>query len=461
MHNRRQFLLAAAGSAAALAQPEPRLNVVFVLADDLGWADVGCNGGDLHETPHIDRLAASGMRFTHAYSAAPICSPTRASIMTGKHPARLHMTIWYEGALRAVRDRKLIPPATVADLPHSETTLAEVLRERGYATGLVGKWHLGSAAYYPETQGFDSNVGGTLWGAPNSFFYPYRGTGRFGGEFRYVPGLDGGKEGEYLTDRFTEEAIRFIDRSASRPFFLYLAHHAPHTPIQAKKDLIEHYQKKIGPGMNHQNPVYAAMVHSLDESVGRILRHLEEKRLADRTIVVFTSDNGGYINPFEGKPVTNNHPLRSGKGSLYEGGIRVPLLIRWPGKTKPGSVCGEPVVSTDLFSTLSQTPGGDGKPLTALLDGSAKTLDRDALYFHYPHYYATTTPVSAIRTRDYKLLHYYEDNRDELYDLTRDEGEKTDLAAKMPERAAALRGRLEEWLRGVDAQLPRRNPAIP
>lgn len=461
MTSRRVFLQGAAGAAAAAAQPTERMNVVFVLADDLGWADVGCNGGDVHETPNIDKLAASGMRFTNAYSAAPICSPTRASIMTGKHPARLHMTIWYEGALRAVRDRKLIPPATVADLPHSEVTLAEVLRERGYATGSVGKWHLGSAGFYPETQGFDMNVGGTFWGAPNTFFYPYRGTGRFGGEFRYVPGLDGGKEGEYLTDRFTDEAIQFIDRSAARPFFLYLAHHAPHTPIEAKKELVEHYRKKIAAGMNHQNAVYAAMVHSLDESVGRIMRHVERKGLAERTVFVFTSDNGGYINPFDGKPVTNNTPLRSGKGSLYEGGIRVPLVIRWPGKTKAGGVCEEPVVSTDLFSTLAQTGAGDGMPLTGLLDGSRKRLDREALYFHYPHYYATTTPVSAIRTREFKLLHYYEDNRDELYDLSRDGSEKTDLAGRMPEKAVELRGRLEEWLRGVGAQMPQRNPAVP
>lgn len=469
--NRRSFLglaaSCAAGRRAAWGAPAPTpLNIVFILADDLGWADTGPYGADLHETPHLDRLAAGAMRFTNAYAAAPVCSPTRASIMTGKHPARLHMTIWHEASERPPQHRPLIPPVTVGNLPHQEVTLAEALKARGYTTAHVGKWHLGVASHYPETQGFDVNIGGTFWGAPATYFYPYRGK-LPSGEFRYVPDLEWGEPGEYLPDRLTGEALRIIDKSAARPFFLNLWHHTVHTPIEGQAEPAARYAGRIQPGMHHRNAAYAAMVRSLDDSVGRILARLEQSGLADRTVVVFTSDNGGYIGKFKGETVTSNHPLRSGKGSLYEGGIRVPLLIRWPGVTRPGSVSDEPITSCDFYRTLLEMAGADapqapdGVSIVPLLRDPAASLNRDALYFHYPHYYETTSPVSAIRAREWKLLEYYENGRLELYDLSRDPGEARNLAAEMPKKAAELQGRLRAWLDSVAAQKPQPNPKAP
>jgi len=445
---RRGFL----GCAAAGLAARP-LNIVLILADDLGWADLGCYGGDLVETSHLDRLARESVRFTDAYAAAPVCSPTRASILTGKSPARLHMTTWLEASGNPPRDRKLTPPVTTGNLPLAEVTLAERLRERGYLTALVGKWHLGNAEHYPETQGFDINIGGTLWGAPPTYFHPYRGEWRPGGEYRYVPHLEGGKPGEYLTDRLTDEALRIIDSARGRPYFLYLAHHAVHTPIEARAPAIERYRSRLKAGMHHQNVVYAAMVASLDESVGRIL-----ERVDSNTVVVFTSDNGGYVSRFREQPVpvTSNYPLRSGKGALYEGGIRVPLMVRWPGVTSPG-ICEEPVVSTDLFATLLGLDGSqDGLSLAPLLRNPRSRLAREELYFHYPHYYPTTTPVSAVRARQWKLLEFLEDGHVELYDLARDIGERNDLAGQMPDRAAELRRKLHAWRAAVAAQMPTR-----
>ncbi len=441
-----------------------RPNVVLILADDLGWADLGCYGADLHETPNLDRLACEGVRFTDAY-AAPVCSPTRAALMTGKHPARLHMTTWYESAHRPVRNRKLVPPITVADLPHQEITIAEVLRPAGYQTVLVGKWHLGQATHYPETQGFDVNIGGTFWGAPPTHFFPYRGQGSHADEIRYVPHLEWGEPGEYLTDRLTDEALKVIDRAGDQPFFLYLAHHAVHTPIEAKDPLIAHHREKLQPGLNHQNATYAAMVHSLDVNVGRVLKHVEARGLADKTVVIFASDNGGYINPFRGEPVTSNHPLRSGKGSLYEGGIRVPLIVRWPGHTPANAVVREPVVTMDLLPTilamasLQNDQKIDGQSLVPLLENPESRLDREELFWHFPHYYPTTTPVSAIRSGDWKLLEYFEDNHVELYQLADDLGEQHDLAKQHPKVAGRLRDRLHNWREEVDAQLPTPNAA--
>lgn len=446
-----------------------RPNFVFLLADDLGWMDTAIYGTDLHETPNIDRLARQGVRFTDAYAAAPVCTPTRASIMTGKYPARLHMTIWYEASARPPLNRKLVPPVTVGNLPHEQVTLAEVLHDAGYLTAHVGKWHLGTAGYYPETQGFDVNIGGTFWGAPQTFFYPYRGNKHFGGEYRYVPHLEWGKPGEYLTDRLTDEALRIMELAQDKPFFLYLAYHTVHTPIEGKQDLVERYAKKIKPGMRHQNPAYAAMVHSLDESMGRVLAKLEELGIAGHTIVFFTSDNGGFINEFAGKAVTDNHPLRSGKGSLYEGGVRVPLIVKWPGVVAPGNVCTEPVISNDFYPTVLEMAGlsgdakhnadVDGLSLVPLLGKPDSTLEREELFFHYPHYYQTTSPVSSIRARDWKLLEYHEDGRVELYNLARDLAEAENLAAEMPEKAKALRTRLHAWRESVSAQMPAPNPA--
>ncbi|MHB8899688.1 MAG: sulfatase [Thermoguttaceae bacterium] len=437
-------------------------NIVLLLADDLGWADLGCYGADLHQTPNLDQLARQSLRFTDAYAAAPVCSPTRASILTGKTPARLHITIWREASANPPLKRKMLPPVTVGNLAHEEVTLAEVLHDAGYYTAHVGKWHLGDADYYPETQGFDCNIGGTHWGAPATFFYPYSGSGTFGSEFRYVPHLELGQPGEYLTDRLTSEAIRLVEQVRDRPFFLNMCWHAVHTPIEAPEPIVDRYRQKLHPQFHHQNAAYAAMVDNLDSNVGRLLARIEELGLADRTVVLFTSDNGGYINEYQGRPVTSNAPLRSGKGSLYEGGVRVPLLIRWPGVTPAGATCRTPVSTIDFYPTLLEITGlqgnaghnakVDGRSLVPLLKKPDAAWQRDTLYWHYPHYYPTTTPASSVRQGDWKLLHYYEDDRVELYNLAEDPRESSDLAAAEPERAAALRKQLDDILRSVDAQ---------
>ena len=450
---------------AAEAPRGQRMNIVFVLADDLGWSDLACYGSQAHETPHLDRFAQQAMRFTDAYSAAPVCSPTRASLMSGKSPARLHMTIWREAAAEPPRNRRLLPPVAASDLPHTETTIAKHLQAAGYLTALVGKWHLGDALHYPETHGFDVNIGGTLWGAPNTFFFPYSGSDSHKDGFRYVPHLELGQPGEYLTDRLTDEALKIIDRAGERPFFLYLAHHAPHTPIEAKPADVKHCVESLAEKAPRRNATFAAMVRSLDENFGRVLAHLQKRGLAERTIVIFNSDNGGYNGNYKKQQVTDNAPLRSGKGSLYEGGVRVPLIVSWPGATPRGALCREPVLSTDLFYTLLDMAGlpapagtADGLSLASLLKNPAAHLQRDALFFHYPHYYGTTSPVSAIRMGDWKLLEYYEDQHVELYNLHADLSEKTDLAAEQPERAKQLRERLHAWLDASGAQLPTKNP---
>ena len=452
------------GLAPAQARPAQRPpNIVLILADDLGWSDLGVYGADLHETPQLDRFSETAIRFTQAYAASPVCTPTRASIMSGKHPARLRITIWREGAENPQTGRTLTPAPSLDHLPLEEVTLAETLKNAGYVTAHVGKWHLGRAEQYPENQGFDANIGGTLWGAPQTFFYPYSGDRHFR-EPRYVPHLEGGAPGEYLTDRLTDEALRILERHRDQPLFLNLWYHSVHTPIEGKPELVQHYEAKMQPGLRHTNPEYAAMVASLDQNVGRVLAKLEELQLADDTIVVFTSDNGGFINEFEGRPVTNNDPLRSGKGSLYEGGVRVPLMLRVPGVTPAGAVSKQPVSSIDLYPTLLEAAGiadapehrPDGISLLPLLRDPTASLDRKALYFHYPHYYPTTTPVSAIRFEDWKLLEYYEDGRTELYDLSEDPGESRDVSAEAPERAADLKRRLHVWLEETGAQLPSR-----
>ncbi len=471
--NRREFLRSGLlwGSALGLAAPRRRPNVILILADDLGWSDTTPYGADLHETPHLERLARASVRFTRAYAASPVCSPTRASIQTGKYPARLGITIWREGALRPPTRRRVITPQVEANLRHEEFTLAEALHEAGYFTIHIGKWHLGGAEHYPETQGFDVNLGGTVWGAPATYFWPYRGPFGQAREYRYVPGLHTGRTGEYLTDRLTDEALRMMDAAGDRPFFLNLCYHTVHTPIEGKPELVERYQARLGPNLRHRNAAYAAMVHSLDENVGRVLAYLDRRGLASDTIVLFTSDNGGYVNEYRGRQVTDNHPLRSGKGSLYEGGIRVPLLVRAPGAAA-GRRCDEPVCSIDFYATLLELTGVSGDPKqNAAMDGVSfapllrnpeARLAREELYFHYPHYYPTTTPVSALLRREgdreWKLLYYFEDAKVELYDLARDPGESRDLASEFPQAAQRLRARLEAWWKAVGAPLPSPNP---
>ncbi len=461
------------GVAMAQALGQGRPNIVLILADDHGWADVGCNGGDLVETPHIDRLARDGVRFTQAYAPAPVCSPSRAALLTSRAPARLQMTTWSEAALQGPGDRKLLEGHSLPNLPHTEATLARHLQDAGYLTALVGKWHLGDADHSPETHGFDVNIGGTHWGAPTTYFWPYRGPYQGKGPMRYVPHLEFGRPGEYLTDRLTDEAVRVLDHAEGRPFFLYLAHHAPHVPAEAKSDDVRHFEQRLRPGMHHRDATYAAMVKSLDDSVGRVMASLRARGREDDTIVIFASDNGGFIGTDRKSgrptPVTSNFPLRSGKGSCYEGGLRVPLIVRWPGVTPAAAVCNEPVVLTDLCPTLLAvarvTPPGrtttDGVDLTGLLRDPASKLDREELYFHFPHYYDTTTPVGAIRTRDWKLLEYFEDGRAELYRLTADPGEKIDVAGQFAEQTAELRRRLAAWRQSVNAAMPRPNPAVP
>lgn len=457
----RTALLALLALLPAGAQQRP--NFLFILVDDMGWADLEGYGSDLHRTPRIDALADTGMRFTNAYSASPVCSPTRASIMTGKHPAKLHMTVWREAAKRPPLNRPLVPPITEDSLPHDEVTIAEILHGAGYMTAHVGKWHLGTAEYYPQTQGFDYNVGGTLWGAPQTFFYPYSGSQTFSG-LRYVPHLGGGQEGEYLTDRLTSEAIRILRNERDKPFFMHLAFHTVHTPIEGKPAVVDSYKRVIRESMRHRNTHYAAMVQSLDENVGRVLDALDSLGVADNTVVILTSDNGGYVNKFDGLQVTDNSPLRSGKGSLYEGGIRVPAIIRWPAVTQPGTESDTPISSIDYYRTIlsmAGLPGDrehnrtvDGIDLTPLLRDPDHKPDRAALYFHYPHYYATTTPVSALRVGHWKLLRYYEDSRIELYNLAEDLGEQRNLAGEEQEIASALAERLEAWWEQMGAQHP-------
>ena len=451
---------------AALAGPP---NVLFILVDDWGWSDAGIQGSDFYETPRINQFATESLRFTQAYTASPVCSPTRAAIMTGKHPARLDMTIWHEGARDGgPRNRKLLNAVSNPDLPRKEVTIAELFKQQGYFTAHIGKWHLGNSAYYPETQGFDINIGGTYWGAPAKFFYPYRGVwSKSDPELRYVP-VGTGKPGDYLPDKLTSHAINIIREQHQRPFFISLWYYTVHTPIEAKEDMIARFKKKQ-PGKLHKHSIYAGMLASLDENVGRLLDTLKQLNLDQNTIVILTSDNGGVdfqTSKSAGAPPTSNAPFRSGKGTLYEGGIRVPLMIRWPDVTKPGKVCDELVLSQDFYPTLAaqigvppdKVPQNDGVNLMQLLKGEEKKLKSRKLFWHYPHYYPRMTPASAMRSGNWKLIHYYEDDRVELFDLKNDQSERTDLSAKQPARAIEMKRQLNQWRESVGANSPTPNP---
>jgi len=458
---RREFLRRAAGGLGALAFTGSRAlpglaeaiatagrkkpNFVFFLVDDLGWRDVGCYGTKYYETPHIDRLASQGMRFTDAYAACPVCSPTRASILTGKYPARLHVTDWIPGDNHP--NVKLRNPDWTKYLPLEEVTIAEALKPAGYATASIGKWHLGGEPYYPDKQGFDLNVGGTTRSNTPRYFSPYG-----------IPTLADGPKGEYLTDRLTDEAEKFIEANRDRPFFLYLSHFAVHTPIQGKKDIAEKYAAKPPDG-GQKNAAYAAMIESVDQSVGRVMKKLDALRLADRTVIFFMSDNGGWAR------VTSNAPLRASKGWLYEGGVREPMIVRAPGVTRPGSACAEPLISTDFYPTMLELAGlplrhdqhVDGTSFVSLLKGEKMT--RGPIYWHYPHYgNQGFAPAGAVRDGDWKLIEYFEDGRVELYNLRDDLGEQKDLAAAMPEKARELQKMLADWRRSVGAQMPTPNP---
>lgn len=380
------------------------------------------------------------------------------------------MTTWSEAA-REEPDRrlKLLPPRTLADLPLSEITIAEMLREERYRTAHIGKWHLGDAPHYPEQQGFDINIGGSMWGAPQTYFYPFRGNKHYGGEQRYVPGLGYSQQGDYLTDRLTDEALTFLDRQSGQPFYLNLWYYAVHTPVEGKPDLTAYYGDKLHEGLNHTNAGYAAMVQSVDDNVGRLMRKLDESGLAKNTVVIFHSDNGGFINVHQGAKVTNNAPWRSGKGSLYEGGIRVPLMVRLPDQ-RNGAVCETPVTGCDLYPTIAELTSAkafanqeqqmDGMSFAKLLRNPQEVFPSRALYFHFPHYYPTTTPVSAVIDGGWKLLEYFEDGRIELYHLSTDPSEQHNLASSEPERARRLQQQLSAWRTRIGAQLPSTNPAV-
>jgi arylsulfatase A len=434
---------------ACSAQAATKPNVVLILADDLGWTDLKCFGSDLYQSPNLDKLAKDGMKFTQHYSACTVCSPTRSAILTGKYPARTHITDWIPGL--PPENPKLLVPEWTKYLPHAEANLGKVFKAAGYTTASIGKWHLGGEEYYPEKQGFDVNIAGTDKPAPPTYFAPWK-----------ITNLVEGAQGDYLTDRIGTEAVKFIEQNKAKPFFLYLPHFGVHTPIQGRPDVVEKYRAVKRNGLTHSNAVYAAMVESVDATVGQIRQKLNELKLADNTIVIFTSDNGGRV------PTTSNHPLRVGKGSCYEGGTRVPFIISWPGVTKPGSVSEVPVISMDYYPTLLEICGvksagaPDGVSLVPLLRGTGQ-LKRDALFWHYPHYQhyqqGGTTPYGAIREGDFKLIEFFDDMRVELYNLKDDLGEKKDLAKLMPDKVNQLRERLHAWRKDVGAQMPTKNPA--
>jgi arylsulfatase A-like enzyme len=424
-------LAAAAGRPAAAAPP----NIVLIFADDLGVNDLGCYGRTEHETPRLDALAAEGMRFTCAYTAQPICSPSRAALMTGKCPARLHLTNFLHGRADAASQR-LLQPTIEGQLPLEETTIAEWLRGAGYATGLFGKWHLGGGGFGPAEQGFDVVM------------TPPQDT---------RPGAEDGGKSEYA---ITKAAADFITANRDRPFFCYVPHNNPHIPLAARQALVEKYGKTF-------YPTYAAMIETLDDAVGRLVRTIHELGLADNTIVIFTSDNGGLHSPEpDGVPATHNTPYRAGKGFLYEGGLREPLIIRWPGVIRPGSTVDTPVVLSDLVPTLLEAAGIDVAKTVGPLDGTSilgllegGSLPERPLFWHFPNYTNQGgRPAGAMRQGNWKLIEQFEDGALELYDLSSDIGEARNVAAEHGERASAMQRELAAWRTRVGAQMGRPNP---
>jgi arylsulfatase A-like enzyme len=450
------FLTGLLACSSATPNP-PQPNILFIYIDDLGWRDLGVMGSTYYETPHVDGLASEGMVFTNAYACAPNCAPSRACLLTGMYAPRHGIyTVGSAERGQAVR-RKLIPVENQTTLDLEFRTLAEALGDAGYRTGFVGKWHLGGAGHLPGDQGFDWSIAGDDAGTPASYFYPYR------NQRRAIPGLDEGVEGEYLTDRLTSEAIGFLRQSRDEPFFLLLSHYSVHTPLRAKPDLIDRYQEKPGSG-GHDHPTYAAMVQSVDESVGRLLETLDSLGLAENTAVIFHSDNGGF------GPATSMAPLRGSKGMLYEGGIRVPLIVRWPGHVEGGAVSEIPVIGSDIFPTTLEMAGRtpregqvlDGASLVPLLEGRGEP-DPRALYWHFPAYLEAdasvegpwrTTPVSAVRLGRYKLLNFFEDGRRELYDLLSDPSESVDLSSELISKTSELGELLERWWSETEAFIP-------
>lgn len=429
---------------------KPLPNILFILIDDLGWMDLHVQGNEAVHTPHVDQLAREGMRFTDAYAAAPVCSPTRAAILTGLSPARLAITNHLPDQKRFIPDNALVLPAETRDrLPLDQVTLAERLKEVGYASAFIGKWHLsgpgkGEAAFEPTAQGFDSNIGGCGYGGPPTFFDPYR-----------IPNLEPRREGEYLPDRLADEAIAFMKEQSEKesPFLLCLWNYTVHWPMEAPKALLDKYATHEGPGLNDSR--YGAMIEAMDAATGRVLKALEDLDVEKETLVIFTSDNGGFSG------VADNRPLRESKGYLYEGGLRVPLIMRWPGVIPAGSVSNEAVISMDFLPTILEAAQ---LPLPDVLDGESllpilkKTgeLKREALFFHYPNYafHRSNRLGSAMRQGPYKLIERFDDGSFELYDLKNDLSEKSDLASLEPERVQAMAAKLKAWREESGARIP-------
>lgn len=428
-------------------------NIVFFFIDDLGWTDLGCQGSDYYRTPSIDGLAESGMVFTDAYANGPNCAPSRACLLSGLYSPR-HGIFTVGDPRRGNHPyRRLEPIPNKTTLADEFVTWAEVIGANGYQLACMGKWHLGAD---PTTQGFHVNIAGREWGSPSG--------GGYHSPYEY-PHLRQDQSGEYLTDRLTDEAVRFIETNQHRPFFLYLTHYAVHTPIQPREDLAEKYQATKR-GMHHTNADYAAMVESVDHSVGRLLACLDELELTDNTIVFFSSDNGGYMG------ATSNHPLRGAKGMLYEGGIRVPLICRWPSVTAAGSRCAEPVLGIDLYPTFVELTGStlpdhvkpDGLSLVPLLRDCRADLHRTSIFWHFPAYLKgkgdphggpfRTTPAAAVRQGDWKLIEWFETGRQELYNLADDIAESSDLSAQRPDKVQELYQAMTQWRHDVDAPIP-------
>jgi arylsulfatase A len=428
-------------------------NILLILTDDLGWSDLSCYGSTFYETPNIDRLASQGMRFTDAYAAASVCSPTRAAVLTGKTPARLHLTDFIAG-LDYPYAALTPPPDWTRYLPHEEVTLAEMLKQAGYETFHFGKWHLGREKHFPVTQGFDYSIAQTASGGPGGYFYPWKN----------VTDLPG-KKGDYLTDRLTDVVIKSLERSHDQPFFMYLAYFTPHRPTQAKEEHVQKYEAKLSPEHVQRSPKNAGMIHSLDENVGRIMQSLENLQLADNTLLIFASDNGG--NHYADRPQkTNNAPLRDGKGAVYEGAYRVPLIVRWPGRVPAGTVTDEITSSIDFYPTL-QAASGQEQQSNQEIDGISllpvlleeQPLGREVLYWHYPHYHhGGASPHGVIRKGQYRFIERFDGTQAELYDIENDIGETVNLVYSMPEKTKELREQLQQWRNDVGAQMPSINP---
>lgn len=440
-------------SSAAGAADKP--NVVFFFIDDMGWTDLGYAGSEYYETPNVDRLASEGLVFTDAYANAPNCAPSRACLMSGMYTPRHGIFTVGDPRRGNHQFRKLEPVENKTVLDDSFFTMAEALQQGGYVTASMGKWHLGAD---PTTQGFDVNIAGKEWGSPSG--------GGYHSPFKY-PNLVNKEKGEYLTDALTREACRFIEQQRKHPFFLYLTHYAVHTPIQGRADLVAKYKEKPT-SEHHRNAQYAAMVESVDHSVRDVLTKLDELDLTDNTIVMFFSDNGGFGG------ATSNHPLRGSKGMLYEGGIREPMIVKWPGVTQPGTTCNEPVIGVDYYPTLLEVTGTvlekdrinalDGVSFAPLLKDPTASLDRDAIFWHFPCFLQgsgdphggpfRTTPAGSIRKGDWKLIEWFETGRLELYNLKTDLSETTNLAESEPQKLKELHDAMLDWRKDVNAPIP-------